>query len=91
MLADRLPRFGWSGSHLDGAGSVVAERGTGDKELVLLSHIDTVPGGPEVIINEQVIRGRGSVDARALLCNGCGRRRRPRARGMEDHICSSGR
>jgi len=68
MLADRLPRFGWSGSHLDGAGSVVAERGTGDKELVLLSHIDTVPGGPEVIINEQVIQGRGSVDAKGPCC-----------------------
>ena len=68
MLADRLPRFGWSGSHLDGAGNVVAERGTGDKELVLLSHIDTVPGGPEVMITDEVIRGRGSVDAKGPCC-----------------------
>lgn len=68
MLADRLPRFGWSGAHLDGAGSVVAYRGTGDRELVLLSHIDTVPGGPDVIINDQVIQGRGSVDAKGPCC-----------------------
>lgn len=68
MLADRLPRFGWSASHLDGAGSVVAHRGTGDKELVLLSHIDTVPGGPKVEISEQLIKGRGSVDAKGPCC-----------------------
>ena len=53
MLADRLPRFGWETSHLDGAGSVIATRGNGDKELVLLSHIDTVPGGPKLFVNEE--------------------------------------
>lgn len=59
MLADRLPRFGWETSHLDGAGSVIATRGNGDKELVLLSHIDTVPGGPKLFVNEERIEGRG--------------------------------
>ena len=68
MLADRLPRFGWETSHLDGAGSVIATRGNGDKELVLLSHIDTVPGGPKLFVNEERIEGRGSVDAKSPCC-----------------------
>ena len=68
MLADRLPRFGWETSHLDGAGSVIATRGNGDKELVLLSHIDTVPGGPKLFVNEERIEGRGSVDAQSPCC-----------------------
>lgn len=68
LLVDSLPRFGWSGAHLDGAGNVVAYRGTGDKELVLLSHVDTVPGGPKVSISNEVIVGRGSVDAKGPCC-----------------------
>lgn len=68
MLADRLPRFGWETSHLDGAGSMIATRGNGDKELVLLSHIDTVPGGPKLFVNEERIEGRGSVDAKSPCC-----------------------
>lgn len=68
MLAGSLPRFGWNCAHLDGAGNVVAQRGKGKKELVLLTHIDTVPGGPEIHITDEVIRGRGSVDAKGPCC-----------------------
>ena len=56
MLCDRLPRFGWETSHIDGAGSVIATRGNGDKELVLLSHIDTVPGGPKFTVTGDLPR-----------------------------------
>jgi LysW-gamma-L-lysine carboxypeptidase len=68
MLADSLPRFGWSASHLDGIGNVVASRGIGDNELVLMGHIDTVMGGPKVVIEEDRIQGRGSVDAKGPCC-----------------------
>lgn len=68
MLVETLPRFGWNCVHLDGTGNVVARRGKGKKELVLLTHIDTVPGGPEVLITDDVIRGRGSVDAKGPCC-----------------------
>ncbi|MBQ9881889.1 MAG: M20/M25/M40 family metallo-hydrolase [Synergistes sp.] len=68
MLADRLPRFGWETSHLDGVGSVIATRGKGDKELILLSHIDTVPGGPEFHVDDKKIIGRGAVDAKSPCC-----------------------
>lgn len=68
MLVESLPRFGWNGAHLDGTGNVVARRGKGKKELVLLTHIDTVPGGPEVLITEDFVQGRGSVDAKGPCC-----------------------
>jgi len=68
MFVDSLPRFGWSSAHIDGAGNVVATRGSGDNELVLLSHIDTVLGGPKVVIEPGRIQGRGSVDAKGPCC-----------------------
>ena len=68
LLADRMPHFGWESAHLDGMGSVIAYRGRGDKELVLLSHIDTVPGGPKFSMDQDVIVGRGSVDAKGPCC-----------------------
>ncbi|MDR1515596.1 MAG: M20/M25/M40 family metallo-hydrolase [Synergistaceae bacterium] len=68
MLADSLPRFGWDASHLDGAGNVVASRGSGGSELILMGHIDTVMGGPKIMIREDRIQGRGSVDAKGPCC-----------------------
>lgn len=68
LLVESLPRFGWDGVHLDGTGNVVARRGKGEKELVLMTHIDTVPGGPELHITDEIIRGRGSVDAKGPCC-----------------------
>ena len=68
LLVDRMTRFGWESAHLDGMGSVIAYKGKGDKELVLMSHIDTVPGGPKFLINDEIIRGRGSVDAKGPCC-----------------------
>lgn len=67
-LSERLLHFGWETSHLDGMGSVVATRGKGEKELVLLSHIDTVPGGPAFLVDENRLVGRGSVDAKSPCC-----------------------
>lgn len=68
LLADNLPRFGWGGVHIDGVGNVIGARGSGDKELVLLSHIDTVPGGPKLVVDQKRIQGRGSVDAKGPCC-----------------------
>jgi len=68
LLASTLPEFGWERVKIDDAGSVVATRGSGDKELILLGHIDTVPGGPEVRLDGDVLWGRGSVDAKGPLC-----------------------
>jgi LysW-gamma-L-lysine carboxypeptidase len=68
FLERALPSFGWDRVSRDGAGSVVAERGKGGRELVFLCHIDTVPGGPDVRIDADVLWGRGSVDAKGPLC-----------------------
>jgi len=68
LLALRLPGLGWDSAEIDEAGNVVATKGNGPTEFLLLGHIDTVPGGPEVRIQGNTLWGRGSVDARGPLC-----------------------
>ncbi len=67
-FADVLPSLGWERVETDGSGSVVARRGRGSRELVLLGHIDTVPGGPEHRLEGDILWGRGTVDAKGPLC-----------------------
>jgi LysW-gamma-L-lysine carboxypeptidase len=67
-LARTLPMYGWEGACLDEVGNVVAHRGRGQREIVLLGHIDTVPGGPVFRLDGDILWGRGSVDARGPLC-----------------------
>ena len=67
-FAQVLPSFGWGNIKTDEVGNVIAHRGSGSKEIILLGHIDTVPGGPEARIDGNVLWGRGSVDAKGPLC-----------------------
>jgi len=67
LLADRLPGLGWERVERDRTGNVVAERGGGGRELLLLGHIDTVPGGPPFRVEGDRLWGRGSVDAKGAL------------------------
>lgn len=67
-LSASLPAFGWEKSYVDEMGNVVAHRGEGEKELILLGHIDTVPGGPPFSMSEGCLIGRGAVDAKGPLC-----------------------
>lgn len=61
-------------ARVDEAGNAIAERGPADApvQLMLLGHIDTVPGEIPVRIEAGVLHGRGSVDAKgplaAFLC-----------------------
>ena len=50
-------------SYVDEAGNAVAEAGQGP-EVVLLGHIDTVPGVVAVRVEEGKLYGRGAVDAK---------------------------
>ena len=68
-LAETLPGFGWDSAFIDDAGNLVAGKGKGEKELVLLCHVDTVPGGPPFKLDGNVLWGRGSVDAKGPLCS----------------------
>ncbi|MDR3231417.1 MAG: M20/M25/M40 family metallo-hydrolase [Synergistaceae bacterium] len=67
-LTRALSVFGWQEAHRDEVGNVVAHRGDGEREIVLLGHIDTVPGGPAFRVDGDTLWGRGSVDARGPLC-----------------------
>jgi [amino group carrier protein]-lysine/ornithine hydrolase len=62
-------------SRIDEVGNAIAERSSeGPKQvhIVLLGHIDTVPGDIPVRIEDNILHGRGSVDAKgplaAMLC-----------------------
>ncbi len=51
----------------DKVGNFIAEAGKGTKELLFVGHIDTVPGLIPVRVEQDVLWGRGSVDAKAPL------------------------
>jgi len=58
-------------SHIDEVNNAIAHRGASERDakihLVLLGHIDTVPGDIEVRIEGGILHGRGSVDAKGPL------------------------
>jgi [amino group carrier protein]-lysine/ornithine hydrolase len=72
-LVDRMTEAGFDRAYVDNAGNAVGEMGPGHAErlLVLLGHIDTVPGNITVRIepraDDDVLYGRGSVDAKGPL------------------------
>lgn len=70
-LAEVLPDYGWDTANIDEVGNLVASRGSGEKEILLLGHIDTVPGGPPMQLNEDTLWGRGSVDAKGPMAAFC--------------------
>ncbi len=54
-------------AHIDATGNAVGTVGHGERHIVLLGHIDTVPGDIPVRIEDGVLWGRGSVDAKGPL------------------------
>jgi LysW-gamma-L-lysine carboxypeptidase len=54
-------------SYVDNAGNVIGSKGEGSKEILLLGHIDTVPGRIPVRVENGVMFGRGCVDAKGSL------------------------
>lgn len=72
-LAGRMEANGYDRAFVDEAGNAVGELGAPDAEktIVLLGHIDTVPGDIAVRIEAtaegEVLFGRGSVDAKGPL------------------------
>jgi LysW-gamma-L-lysine carboxypeptidase len=53
---------------VDAAGNAVARLGRGARQVMVLGHIDTVPGEVPVRIVDNVLFGRGAVDAKGALC-----------------------
>ncbi|MBN1453227.1 MAG: [LysW]-lysine hydrolase [Anaerolineales bacterium] len=70
-LVERLESLGFSGAFVDGAGNAIGVMGSGPKQVVLLGHIDTVPGeipvSRDAIPPNEILYGRGSVDAKGPL------------------------
>ena len=65
-LVARMAERGFRVS-VDDAGNAVGEKGDGPMHVVLLGHIDTVPGEIPVRIENDELVGRGAVDAKGPL------------------------
>jgi len=66
FLVDWMSGHGF-GAGIDSAGNAIGTIGSGSRHIVLLGHIDTVPGEIPVRIQDGVLHGRGSVDAKGAL------------------------
>jgi LysW-gamma-L-lysine carboxypeptidase len=67
-LLERLPEMGFDVS-TDEVGNVVARTGGEGEEVMLTSHMDTVPGEIPVRVEDGALYGRGSVDAKGPLAS----------------------
>jgi LysW-gamma-L-lysine carboxypeptidase len=66
-LAGRMRTLGFTAAGADEAGNAVGVMGDGPEQIVLLGHIDTVPGEIPVRVEGGTLHGRGSVDAKGPL------------------------
>ncbi|MFZ1754333.1 MAG: M20/M25/M40 family metallo-hydrolase [Caldilineaceae bacterium] len=72
-LVEQMSALGYSRAFVDGAGNAVGEMGATDaaRTVILLGHIDTVPGDISVRVESgpdgPLLFGRGSVDAKGPL------------------------
>jgi len=66
FLIDQMQRRGLR-AHVDEAGNAVGEVGTGDLQIALVGHIDTVEGVVPLREEDGRIYGRGAVDAKGPL------------------------
>jgi len=65
-LSGQMRRLGFE-AYIDEVGNCVGQWGGGEREIVLLGHMDTVPGFIPVQIKGDLIYGRGAVDAKGPL------------------------
>src|SRR5512145_2657532 len=72
-LVDRMKSLCYDEAFVDEAGNAVGVMGSGPKQVVLLGHIDTVPGEIQVRQNgispNESLYGRGTVDAKGPLAS----------------------
>ncbi len=66
-LVTRMKSLGYDEAFIDEAGNAVGVLGAGPKQVVLLGHIDTVPGEIKIERDDVSLYGRGSVDAKGPL------------------------
>jgi LysW-gamma-L-lysine carboxypeptidase len=66
-LVERMHSIGYGQAFIDPAGNAVGIMGAGPRQVLLLGHIDTVPGQVPVRVEADMLYGRGSVDAKGPL------------------------
>jgi LysW-gamma-L-lysine carboxypeptidase len=66
-LVGRMGELGFSRALADPAGNAVGVMGSGPRQMLLVGHIDTVPGEIEVRLEGDRLHGRGAVDAKGAL------------------------
>ncbi|MDO8627700.1 MAG: [LysW]-lysine hydrolase [Candidatus Diapherotrites archaeon] len=66
FLLKKMKKLGFS-AHKDEVGNPVGILGSGEKEILLVGHIDTVEGEIPVRVENENLFGRGSVDAKAPM------------------------
>ncbi len=66
-LVGRMKSLGYREAFIDEAGNAVGVMGEGPRQVVLLGHIDTVPGEIKVGQVANLLYGRGAVDAKGPL------------------------
>jgi LysW-gamma-L-lysine carboxypeptidase len=66
-LVNRMASVGFSQASMDEAGNAVGVMGNGPQQIVLLGHIDTVPGEIPIKTEGDLLFGRGTVDAKGPL------------------------
>ena len=66
-LVHRMKSLGYANAFIDDAGNAAGEIGQGPHQIVLLGHIDTVPGEIRVEQDGILLYGRGSADAKGPL------------------------
>jgi LysW-gamma-L-lysine carboxypeptidase len=65
-LVKQMGEYGFD-ARVDGGGNAVGSLGDGPNEILLLGHIDTVPGDIPVRVEDGMLHGRGTVDAKGPL------------------------
>ncbi len=66
-LVEQMAALGYDHAFCDEAGNAVGIIGDGPRQIVLLGHIDTVPGVIPVRVVDDQLYGRGAVDAKGPL------------------------
>jgi len=66
-LVSQMKSLNYDDAFIDEVGNAVGVMGKGSKQVMLLGHIDTVPGEIPVHVEDGILYGRGSVDAKGPL------------------------
>ncbi|NIL99245.1 MAG: M20/M25/M40 family metallo-hydrolase, partial [Planctomycetales bacterium] len=67
FLVNHMRALGYQRVFVDEIGNAVGMIGTGPRQIVLLGHIDTVPGEIPPRVEGDILYGRGAVDAKGPL------------------------